>query len=205
MNNHGWNEALDLAIEAVEREIYDIDDGSGMITCDLVSIGKKMVKALRDMKDERTPSVIIYTDGACSGNPGPGGWAYVICYEYPKRSWFDSGEHTGETTNQQMEIAAAIAALSRLGEPHEVKLHSDSEYLIKTMNHKSRRRTNLDWWVELDEKAKPHKITWIHTKAGSHELQIECDKLAKDSAQIAKRTLEKRKELAQRGINNYKV
>lgn len=128
-----------------------------------------------------TPIVSIYTDGACSGNPGPGGYAYIM------RSGAGAVSHSGgiatDTTNQRMEVMAAIKALAELEGPHVVTLHSDSEYLIKTMKGEYKKKVNLDLWQHLDHIAAQHSVTWIHVKAGSTPMQVKCDALAKEAVQ----------------------
>ena len=78
-------------------------------------------------------SVSVYTDGACSGNPGPGGWAAVLQYGEPPIEKVLTG-HEAETTNNRMELMAALAALEALQEPCQVAIHSDSAYLVNAFN-----------------------------------------------------------------------
>ncbi len=133
------------------------------------------------------PAATIYTDGACSGNPGPGGYAYIIRIIHSTMGAVAySGWVTRDTTNQQMEVMAAIRALAELAKPHVISLHSDSEYLIQTMKGNFSRRANLDLWTQLDKAAAPHTITWIHVRAGSTPMQVQCDALAKEAVQKAK-------------------
>jgi ribonuclease HI len=117
----------------------------------------------------RTP-VEIFTDGACSGNPGPGGWAAIL------RSGLHEKEISGgeiATTNNRMEITAAIRALQALRRPTAVTLHTDSRYLLdgvtrwlprwkangwKTTDKKPVK--NVDLWQELEAAASPHRIEW---------------------------------------------
>jgi ribonuclease HI len=114
--------------------------------------------------------VTIYTDGACKGNPGPGGWG----------AWLRSGEHERElwggeaqTTNNRMELQAVIEALGALKRPSVVQLHVDSEYVrngITTWIHGWKRRgwrtadnkpvKNVDLWQRLEAACAPHRITW---------------------------------------------
>ena len=134
----------------------------------------------------------IYTDGACSGNPGPGGWGAILTY----------GEHERElsgyvpwTTNQRMELTAAIKALKELNQPCVVNLYSDSAYLINAFhqNWLGRWKTNgwltakdkkpvenRDLWEELSYQNKRHKINWVKVKGHSdNEKNNRCDYLAK--------------------------
>lgn len=138
-----------------------------------------------------TKQITIYTDGACSGNPGPGGWGAVLTY----------GEHTKEisgfennTTNQRMELIAAIEALKSLKEPCQVNLYSDSAYLVNAFQQKwfvrwemngwynaqKKPVENRDLWQQLLELAKVHQITWIKVKGHAGNPGNErCDQLAR--------------------------
>lgn len=140
------------------------------------------------------PKLSIYTDGACSGNPGAGGWAAVLIY----------GEHTKElsggeehTTNQRMELMAAIQALQALKYPCRVRLHSDSAYLINAfregwldrwqvngwVNSKKEPVENQDLWKILLELANTHEIEWVKVKGHADDHQNNrCDELARAAA-----------------------
>ena len=116
------------------------------------------------------PFIDIFTDGACSGNPGPGGWAAIL------RSGVQEKEISGgeaATTNNRMEILAAIRALELLRQPSRVMLHTDSRYLLdgitlwlprwkangwKTADKKPVK--NADLWQQLDSAVSRHKVTW---------------------------------------------
>ncbi len=128
--------------------------------------------AEEDMKD--APSVTIYTDGACSGNPGPGGWAAALI-SGAKRDTVCGGEKN--TTNNRMELKAAIEALKKLKLPCRVTLYTDSTYLkngIQSWIHNWKKNgwktaakkpvINKDLWQELDEIAKVHEIQWEWVK-----------------------------------------
>ncbi len=135
--------------------------------------------------------VVIYTDGACSYNPGPGGWGCVLIYNEIQRSF--SGFELN-TTNNQMEMQAVIEALARLNEPCEVDLYSDSAYVINAFNagwieswKKNNWRTsqnkpvkNLDVWQKMIGLVERHKVTWHKVKGHSdNELNNLCDSLAR--------------------------
>lgn len=137
------------------------------------------------------PQVEIYTDGACSGNPGPGGWGAVLLFG-PHRK--EISGYMPETTNQRMELLAAIQGLKALKQPCNVKLYSDSAYLINAftqgwipnwqrngwLNSKKEPVSNADLWRELIELAKTHSIEWIKVKGHSdNELNNRCDELAR--------------------------
>ena len=135
--------------------------------------------------------VIIYTDGACSGNPGPGGWAAVlICGEHKKEIYGGSKN----TTNNIMELTAIIEGLKALKQECEVELYSDSAYSINGFNQgwiynwmKKGWKTadgkdvkNKELWQELYELTKKHKVTFIKVKGHSDvELNNRCDELAR--------------------------
>ena len=114
--------------------------------------------------------MVIYTDGACKGNPGPGGWgALLVCKGVEKELW--GGE--ANTTNNRMELMAAIAGLIALTRPCSVKLVTDSQYVMKGIqewlpNWKKRGwKTaskepvkNADLWQKLDEEVNRHQVSW---------------------------------------------
>ena len=134
--------------------------------------------------------VEIYTDGACSGNPGPGGWGALLRWRDVEREIF-GGEP--DTTNNRMELMAAIQALEALGRPSRVRLHTDSKYVKdgitswihnwkkkgwKTANRKPVK--NVDLWQRLDEALGPHRIDWrwVRGHAG-HPENERADELAR--------------------------
>jgi len=99
----------------------------------------------------------VYTDGSCQGNPGRGGWAAVIVADGQKRYIYGSDP---TTTNNRMELTAAIRALEDSSEGDSVAIHSDSEYLIKTMTLYWRRQANQDLWARLDDLAASREVKW---------------------------------------------
>jgi len=133
----------------------------------------------------------IYTDGACSGNPGPGGFAAVLQYgEHEKE--ISGGE--AATTNQRMELQAAIAALEQLKEPCHALVHSDSAYLVNAFrqrwldkwqqngwqNSQKRPVENRDLWERLLSLTAKHQVEWVKvTGHADNELNNRCDRLAK--------------------------
>lgn len=127
----------------------------------------------------------IYTDGSCLGNPGPGGWAYIIVQEGEQRR--EGSGHCLATTNNRMEMMAAIEALKNLAPDQTVVLHSDSQLLIKTMTLGWKRNKNQDLWAELDELAVVHRITWQWVRGhNGHPENEACDNLAQRAAAIAR-------------------
>ena len=137
------------------------------------------------------PQVTIYTDGACSGNPGPGGWGAVLI-SGPHRKEICGGEP--QTTNNRMELAAAIAALDALKKPSRVDLHSDSEYLrngismwIEGWKRNGWRTSakhpvkNVELWQRLDTARQRHEVSWhwLRGHAG-HTENERADELARE-------------------------
>ena len=134
--------------------------------------------------------VTIYTDGACSGNPGPGGWAAVLIYGEHKK---EISGGCRETTNNIMEITAVIESLKLLKEPCEVELYSDSSYVVNAFlqnwieswqknnwrNSKKEEVKNKELWLELIELTKVHKVNFNKVKGHSdNDLNNRCDYLA---------------------------
>lgn len=133
--------------------------------------------------------VNIYTDGACSGNPGPGGWAAVlVAGEYKKE--LSGGEKN--TTNNRMELMGVISALEALKRPCEVTLYTDSQYIERAINEnwlvswkkkgwkrKGGELKNVELWQRLDELISIHKVSfnWVKGHA-DNELNNRCDELA---------------------------
>jgi ribonuclease HI len=137
--------------------------------------------------------VKLITDGACLGNPGPGGWAAILRYNDLKKEMSGCEKHT---TNNRMELRAAIEGLRALKEGCEVEVITDSEYLkngITTWIHNWKRRgwmtaakkpvLNQDLWQALDEQVNRHKVVWTWTKGhASHADNNRCDELATQAA-----------------------
>ena len=137
-----------------------------------------------------TKRVIIFTDGACSGNPGPGGWGAVLRWGESERE-LSGGE--ADTTNNRMELMAAIEALAALTRPMAVDLTTDSEYLrngIMQWIHGWKRNgwktaqkkpvKNADLWMRLDELVSRHDISWHWTKGHAGDPMNErVDELAR--------------------------
>ena len=134
--------------------------------------------------------VTIYTDGACSGNPGAGGYAAILMYNGAEKVISGSEK---ETTNNRMELLAAINGLSALKEQCEVSLYSDSQYLTDAFNKgwivswqekgwktaDKKPVKNVDLWEKLVSLAKTHEITFIKVKGHSdNEFNNRCDKIA---------------------------
>lgn len=128
------------------------------------------------MSDQAAPPLVeIYTDGACSGNPGPGGWGAVLRYGDHLKELH--GGETGSTTNNRMELTAAIEALEALTRPAAVRIHTDSVYLRngitawlprwqrngwQTIGKKPVK--NADLWRRLDSAVAEHQVEWLWVK-----------------------------------------
>lgn len=131
---------------------------------------------------------ILYTDGSCIGNPGPGGWASIIIINDVKTTLSGSDE---ETTNNKMEITAVIKGLEQFPENSSVKIFTDSEYVINTMTKNWKRNTNLDLWNRLDSLVINRTIEWNWVKGHSgNKLNDEADLIANGEA---KKIIEKKK------------
>lgn len=143
------------------------------------------------------PILKIYIDGACLGNPGPGGWAYILDRDGARTE--ASGAELRRTTNNRMEMQAAIEALSALTEPSDVQIITDSEYVALGMTSrlprrrkKSDRRSgrgkelpNRDFWDALDLLARRHEISWHVVRGHSGDPSNDrCDVLANEQAGI---------------------
>ena len=134
--------------------------------------------------------VVIYTDGACSGNPGPGGWAAILMYKGNKK---EISGGSSKTTNNIMELTAVVEGLKLLKYPCEVDLYSDSAYVVNSFNQgwiynwiKNNWKTaskepvkNKEIWQELYNLTKIHKVNFIKVKGHSdNEYNNRCDELA---------------------------
>ena len=133
--------------------------------------------------------VDIFTDGACRGNPGPGGYGSIIRTQGEEEEISGSAKNT---TNNIMELTAAVVALKQLKEPCEVVLTSDSQYLVKGMTEWIKGWIKKGWitaskqpvknkkiWLELDQLNKLHKITWRWVRGHQGHVENErCDRLA---------------------------
>ncbi len=137
--------------------------------------------------------VIIYTDGACSGNPGPGGWGAVLMYKENKK---EISGGSSSTTNNIMELTAVIEALKLLKFECNVKLYSDSAYVVNAFNQKwiygwikrgwktsgNEQVKNKELWQELYDLTKKHNVEFIKVKGHSdNEYNNRCDELARNA------------------------
>ncbi len=138
----------------------------------------------------RLKEVTIYTDGACRGNPGPGGWAALLMFQGVEKELTGAEKNT---TNQRMEMMAALQGLKALKEPCRVFLYSDSAYLVNAFNQNWLKKwqrngwmtinekpvVNQDLWKELLELSRKHRVEWIKVKGHSdNALNNRVDRLA---------------------------
>jgi ribonuclease HI len=144
--------------------------------------------------------VEIFCDGACSGNPGAGGWGAVLRYGEKEKELSGAA---GETTNNRMELTAAIEALSSLKRPCQVVLTTDSQYLMKGMtewitgwvrkgwvNSKKEPVLNRDLWERLLELSKTHRIEWRWVRGhNGHTENERCDDLARRAIEKFKKNV----------------
>ena len=142
-----------------------------------------------------TPQVLIYTDGACRGNPGPGGWGAILIWNGQEKE-LCGGEPA--TTNNRMELTAACEALEALKKACVVELHTDSQYVktgisewLRVWKAKGWRTTtkgevkNVDLWQRLDAANQRHTVTWKWVKGhAGYELNERADRLANKGMQI---------------------
>jgi ribonuclease HI len=135
--------------------------------------------------------VIIHTDGACSGNPGPGGWGAILDYNGTRKELSGGADNT---TNNRMEITAAVEALNALKRPCKVSMHVDSQYVKdgitkwihgwkkngwKTADKKPVK--NVELWQALDKAIQPHEISWHWVKGhDGHADNERADELARE-------------------------
>ena len=139
---------------------------------------------------KKLPEVHAFTDGACSGNPGPGGWGVLLRMGKHEKE-LSGGEDA--TTNQQMELQAAVEALKALSRPCNITIHSDSKYVVQGMSewiHNWKAKgwktagkkpvSNLERWQELDLLAAKHQVTWQWIKGhAGHPENERADELAR--------------------------
>lgn len=143
------------------------------------------------MNGESSTEVTIYTDGACSGNPGPGGWGALLIWN-GKEKELSGGER--QTTNNRMELTAAIQALSALKRPCRVTLYTDSEYLKRGITEwlpgwkargwkrKEGALANVELWQALDRLLEQHMVRWAWVKGhAGHPQNERVDRLAREA------------------------
>jgi ribonuclease HI len=154
--------------------------------------------SMPDSPPRAAPEVDVFTDGACSGNPGPGGWGAILRYGEVEKE-LSGGE--SPTTNNRMELMAAIAGLEALKRPCTVRIHTDSQYLrdgITRWIHAWKARgwrtadrkpvKNLDLWQRLEAASAPHRVRWIWVRGhAGHPENERADALARAAIAGARR------------------
>ena len=144
------------------------------------------------MNKKKEPVVEIFTDGACSGNPGPGGYGAILKYN---NNYKEISGYEPNTTNNRMELMAVIEALGRLKRACKVKVYSDSSYVIngmtkwipgwikkKWINSQKKPVLNKDLWIRLLDLTRPHNIEWIWVKGHHGHVENErCDEMARNA------------------------
>lgn len=150
-------------------------------------------------KNKTLRRVELYTDGACSGNPGPGGWAFVLRDVKTRKELTGAGGER-DSTNNRMEIRAVIEGLKALKRPCHVELYSDSKYVLQGMESwiagwkkngwmrkeggKKKPVKNVELWQELDQCAAKHTVTFHHVRGHSgHPENERCDQMAVEASQ----------------------
>lgn len=142
--------------------------------------------------------VEIFTDGACKGNPGIGGWGALMQYGRRTRSLYGGEKHT---TNNRMELLAVIRALEALTRPCKIRIHTDSKYVQKGISewiHSWKKQNwltsskkqvkNNDLWKQLDQLVQPHQIEWFWVRGHSgHDGNEQADKLANQGAELVEK------------------
>jgi len=153
--------------------------------------------------DASEPEVVLYTDGGCSGNPGPGGWAYILVHPKSGKTVEQSGGDP-ETTNNRMELQAVVEGLTALTRPTIVELQTDSVYVGKGLsewmpkwkaagwrrkeNNSWKEVKNVDLWQKLDALTHKHTVNYVRVAGHSgHPENDRCDELAVAAYQQYKR------------------
>ncbi len=153
------------------------------------------------MADHSKPFLEIYTDGACSGNPGPGGWGALLVFKNKRKKILG---HNTNTTNNQMELQATISALKNLKKSCRIKLYTDSTYVQKGITKWIHNWANNNWqksdnksvknvelWKTLQQEIEKHDIIWHWVKAHvNNKGNNIADELAVEGRQLAKKELE---------------
>lgn len=143
---------------------------------------------------DKKKTVIVFTDGACSGNPGPGGWAALLQWQGEEKELTGGESHT---TNNRMEMRAVIEALNAINQPCRVKIHSDSALIVKAFKQgwvnawirrgwkKSDKKPveNQDLWEEMLTAMQPHDVEWIKVKGhADNKRNNRVDRLAVEAS-----------------------
>ena len=150
-------------------------------------------------KDGELPQFEVYTDGSCLGNPGPGGWAYIV-RDTTTGDEVEASDGEPDTTNNRMEMLAAINGLKHIESPSRVDLYSDSKYVIEGLTEyldgwkargwklaRNKPVKNIELWKRLDDLRRFHDLNPIWLKAhNDHPENDRCDRLAVAAAELYK-------------------
>lgn len=153
-----------MILTSVKLHIFDplrrcADDSSVSLrlTASLMQGSLCRLQILRQMEIIMTKTVTVYTDGACSGNPGPGGWGAILCYKGREK---ELSGGAAQTTNNRMELTGVISALEQLKEPCVVELYSDSKYVVDALEKGWARSWRRNGWKKADKKPALNSDLW---------------------------------------------
>ena len=180
-------------IERVQETLFNIEK---KIDSSKPNFIKKITKNIQTVVYPHAETYFIWTDGACSHNPGPGAWASIIRWQLSsgKQEEIYLSGYANNTTNNKMELTAAKEALKKIPNGKKVQLYTDSQYLkngiekwIENWKKKNWKKAdkkpvlNQDLWKELDNQKQQKKIQWFWVKGHSNNLENElCDKIARE-------------------------
>ena len=170
--------------------------GKNRAICDVMQVNRRHTASKDERMSTSAEQVEIFTDGACSGNPGPGGWGAILRRGETEEELFGFSPHT---TNNRMELIAVVEALAKLDEPCEIVIYTDSRYLkdgitswIKTWKRNGWKTSNRepvknrDLWEAIDSAAGKHHIEWKWVRGHvGHPENERCDELARDAIRHA--------------------
>jgi len=157
-------------------------DSTISVDCVIGYVSTIQISTVRSDNKQTSPlkQVAIFCDGSSLGNGQEASRAAAVALLGYKGYWRAVGEYLGKATNQQAEIAAAAVGLESLTQPCQVRLFTDSRYVVETMNGRYRRKANLPWWQRLDRAAAAHKVHWEWTRGhAGHLLQETADTAAR--------------------------
>lgn len=150
-------------------------------------------------------SVIIYTDGSCLGNPGPGGWAFLAIKS--AKVIAEISGHSYHTTNNRMEMFALLEALNFCAQnfsSEKIEINSDSNLLVQTLNEGWKRKANLDLWEKIDSAKNKLTVKFFWVKAhADNEYNNRCDELANSAATKAQKQLKKNPKILETAIQEF--
>ena len=163
-------------------------DSTISVDCVIGYVSPVQISTVRnDQQTSALKQVAIFCDGSSLGNGQSASRAAAVALLGYKGHWRAVGEFLGTATNQQAEIAAAAVGLESLKQPCQVKIFTDSRYVVETMCGRFRRKANLTWWERLDRAAAAHRITWEWTRGhAGHLLQEAADSAARRIAAVGR-------------------